>query len=224
MKRFVVAGLVLLLAGACAAKPLHGDAHATTESQPDESHSQGWNSHIDSAYSPDAIMASFLDMVRSMFVSDEPAAKTVAELADNAPGNVSMLVNGVKRADLQAVIGDPNWEATIFCPSNKAFRAALLKLKIKITDLYTDKTALLNILSYHTVPGTALSAADLKDGQELTTASQHKLTVHVDKVAGTSIAGASDTGTVVAADIRAGKAIVHVIDEVLLPPKPTAEL
>jgi hypothetical protein len=54
-----------------------------------------------------------------MFGSDEPAAKTVAELVDNAPGNVSMLVDGVKRADVQAVIGDPNWEATIFCPTNK---------------------------------------------------------------------------------------------------------
>jgi uncharacterized surface protein with fasciclin (FAS1) repeats len=66
-------------------------------------------------------------------------------------------------------------------PCLQAFRAALLKLKIKITDLYTDKTALLNILSYHTVPGKALTAAELKDGQELTTVSQHKLTVHVNK-------------------------------------------
>jgi hypothetical protein len=31
------------------------------------------------------------------------------------------------------------------------------------------------------VPGKAMTAAELKDGQELTTASQHKLTVHVDK-------------------------------------------
>eukprot|EP00878_Enallax_costatus_P018259 GHUV01019215.1.p1 GENE.GHUV01019215.1~~GHUV01019215.1.p1 ORF type:complete len:242 (+),score=83.05 GHUV01019215.1:70-726(+) len=218
MKLFAVAALVLLVAGASvSAKPFNVGAQVTAESQPEES-------HISSAYSPDAIMVSVLDMLRSMFVADEPAAKTVAELADNAPANVSMLVNGVKRADLQAVIGDPNWEATIFCPSNKAFRAALFKLKIKITDLYSDKTAQLNILSYHTVPGKALAAADLKDGQELTTASQHKLTVHVDKVKGTTIAGDSDAGSVVAADIRAGKAIIHVIDEVLLPPKPTAEL
>jgi uncharacterized surface protein with fasciclin (FAS1) repeats len=72
-------------------------------------------------------------------------------------------------------------DATSLRCCSQAFRAALLKLKIKITDLYTDKTALLNILSYHTVPGNAMTAADLKDGQELTTASQHKLTVHVDK-------------------------------------------
>ncbi|WIA13144.1 hypothetical protein OEZ85_006738 [Tetradesmus obliquus] len=225
MKLFVVAGLVLLLAGSfVSAKPIQADTQVPTDTQPDESPSQAWASSVNSAYSADGIMSSVLDMIRSMFGGDEPAAKTVAELADHAPGNVSMLVNGVKRADLQAVIGDPNWEATIFCPTNRAFRAALLKLKIKITDLYTDKTALMNILSYHTVPGPALTAGQLKDGQQLTTVSQHTLTVHVDKVEGTSIAGASDTGKVVAADIKAGKTVIHVIDEVLLPPKPSAEL
>ncbi|WIA33292.1 hypothetical protein OEZ86_006432 [Tetradesmus obliquus] len=225
MRLFVVAALVLLLAGSfVSAKPIQADTQVPTDSQPDESPSQAWASSINSAYSADGIMSSVLDMIRSMFGDDEPAAKTVAELADHAPGNVSMLVNGVKRADLQAVIGDPNWEATIFCPTNRAFRTALLKLKIKITDLYTDKTALMNILSYHTVPGPALTAGQLKDGQQLTTVSKHTLTVHVDKVEGTSIAGASDTGKVVAADIKAGKTVIHVIDEVLLPPKPSAEL
>lgn len=35
--------------------------------------------------------------------------------------------------------------------------------------------------SYHTIPGQALAAADLKDGQTLTTISQQQLTVKVDK-------------------------------------------
>jgi hypothetical protein len=35
--------------------------------------------------------------------------------------------------------------------------------------------------SYHTIPGKALAAHDLKDGQQLTTVSQHTLTVKVDK-------------------------------------------
>jgi uncharacterized surface protein with fasciclin (FAS1) repeats len=37
------------------------------------------------------------------------------------------------------------------------------------------------LCSYHTIPGKAVAAADLKDGQELTTISQHKLTVKVNK-------------------------------------------
>jgi hypothetical protein len=59
--------------------------------------------------------------------------------------------------------------------------------------------------SYHTVPGKALGAGDLKDGQQLTTWSKHQVTVKVDKVAGTLIQGASDTAKVLAADISAGK-------------------
>lgn len=63
----------------------------------------------------------------------------------------------------------------------QAFRAALVKLKLSLEDLYVDKTALTNILSYHVVGGSAMFAGDLKDGQELTTVSQQKLTVKVDK-------------------------------------------
>jgi hypothetical protein len=37
------------------------------------------------------------------------------------------------------------------------------------------------VCSYHTIHGKAIAAADLKDGQELTTISQHKLTVKIDK-------------------------------------------
>jgi hypothetical protein len=111
--------LFLLTGASASAKPLQDNAQVTTDTQPDESAPHAWASSINSAYSADGIMASVLDMIRSMIGADEPFAKTVAELADHAPGNVSMLVNGVKRAQLQAMIGDPNWEATIFCPTNK---------------------------------------------------------------------------------------------------------
>jgi hypothetical protein len=130
---------VLFPAGASAsAKPIQADAHATTDTQPDDSTSQAWSSSINSAYAADGIMSSFLDMVRSMFGSDQPAAKTVAELADNAPGNVSMLVNGVKRAELQTVIGDPNWEATIFCPTNRVrgYKRKPLRKRVRLRIAY----------------------------------------------------------------------------------------
>lgn len=40
---------------------------------------------------------------------------------------------------------------------------------------------LLHVCSYHTIQGKAVAAADLKDGQQLTTISQHKLTVKINK-------------------------------------------
>lgn len=65
--------------------------------------------------------------------------------------------------------------------SAQAFRLALLKLKITPAQLYADKTTLTNILSYHVISNQALAIGDLKDGQELTTVSQQKITVKVDK-------------------------------------------
>lgn len=45
-------------------------------------------------------------------------AKTVAELAQGAPGNMSIMIDGVERANLHNAIADPNFEATIFAPTN----------------------------------------------------------------------------------------------------------
>eukprot|EP00877_Chromochloris_zofingiensis_P003109 jgi/Chrzof1/1279/Cz10g01010.t1 len=154
---------------------------------------------------------------------DEPAAKTVADLAAHAPGNISILINGVNRADLQTILANPGWKATIFAPTNRAFEAALLKLKLTPVQLYADKTALTNILSYHVIHDQAITVADFEDGQELTTVQQGKLTVHVDKVAGTTIQGASETAKIIAADIKAGEAVIHVVDSVLLPPPPPSK-
>jgi uncharacterized surface protein with fasciclin (FAS1) repeats len=169
----------------------------------------------------------FIALIKMLLGSGDASmnadASTVAELAANAPGNMSILVDGVERAGLHTAIADPNFEATIFAPTNWAFEVALVKLKITPAQLWTDKTALTNLLSYHTIQGKALSAADLHDGMKLKTVSQHELTVKVDKVAGTIIQGAGGDAKVLAADICAGKTIIHVIDTVLVPPKPTTE-
>ncbi|KAF8067409.1 MCM5 [Scenedesmus sp. PABB004] len=164
----------------------------------------------------------FLELLQAWLTAGNDAA-TVAELAATAPGNMSMLLNAVDRAGLSAPIADPAFTATVLCPTNKAFRAALLKLKITPVELWADKTRLVDILSGHLIHGTALAVADLKDGQELTTLNKHKLKVHVDKVAGTSFQGASETAQVIAADLKGGKSIIHIVDTVLLPPiKPSA--
>lgn len=164
----------------------------------------------------------FYDLFKSLMDGgDEPTSPTVADLAQHAPGNMSILINAVNRADLQTVIADPEFTATIFCPTNKAFRLALLKLKLTPEQLYADKTALTNILSLHVINGQALSVGDLKDGQEIETVSKQKLTVHVDKVDGTRIQAGDDIAQVLAGDVKAGKSIIHIVDAVLIPPKPS---
>ncbi|GBF94457.1 hypothetical protein Rsub_06991 [Raphidocelis subcapitata] len=43
---------------------------------------------------------------------------------------MSILINALPRADLNPTIADPNFKATILAPTNRAFEAALLKLKL----------------------------------------------------------------------------------------------
>ena len=73
------------------------------------------------------------------------------------------------------------------------------------------------------IAGQALKVTDIKDGAEVETVSKHKLKLHVDKVKGTEVQGATETAKVVAGDLSAGQSVVHVVDAVLLPPaKPSA--
>jgi len=74
-----------------------------------------------------------------------------------------------------------------------------------------NKEKLAKILTYHVVSGETM-AADLEDGQELTTVegSTLKVTVEDGKV---TVGGANVTS----ADISASNGVIHVIDKVLLP-------
>jgi len=74
-----------------------------------------------------------------------------------------------------------------------------------------NKSNLSKILTYHVVSGKTM-AADLKDGQELTTVEGSKLKVTVTD--GMVTVG---NAKVIAADIVASNGVIHVIDKVLLP-------
>ena len=73
------------------------------------------------------------------------------------------------------------------------------------------KQKLSKILTYHVVSG-KMKAADLKDGQELTTVEGSKLKVMVKD--GKVMVGNAKVTT---ADISASNGVIHVIDKVLLP-------
>lgn len=98
---------------------------------------------------------------------------------------------------------------TVFAPTDAAFAAiqgdvdTLLKPE--------NKAKLTDILTYHVVSGNAM-AADLEDGQELTTVQGGKLkvTINGDNV---MIGDAQVT----MADVEASNGVVHVIDKVLMP-------
>ena len=74
-----------------------------------------------------------------------------------------------------------------------------------------------SILLYHVVPGVAAFSTDLSDGQVLPTASPDGLELIVDLEGGVFIESVGSTVEVIAFDIAACGAVIHVIDEVLLP-------
>lgn len=106
---------------------------------------------------------------------------------------------------------------TVFAPTNAAFSklpAATLANLMKPA----MKSQLAGILSYHVVEG-SVKAADLTDGQKITTVTGGTLTVSKrgDSVMIKDAKGGSATVTM--ADIEATNGIVHSIDSVLMPSK-----
>ncbi len=98
---------------------------------------------------------------------------------------------------------------TVFAPTDAAFAAIQSDVDTLLKP--ENKAKLANILTYHVVSGEAM-AADLEDGQELTTVQGGKLKVSI-KDGKVMINGAHVTS----ADVHASNGVVHVIDKVILP-------
>ncbi|WP_243635885.1 fasciclin domain-containing protein [Hymenobacter edaphi] len=135
------------------------------------------------------------------------------DIVDNAVNSKdhTTVVAAVKAAGLVETLKGAG-PFTVFAPTNAAFEAlpagtvdGLLKPE--------SKAKLTKVLTYHVVPG-ALKAADLTDGQELTTVEGEKLKVSV-KDGKVMVGGA----TVTIPDVVSSNGVTHVVDKVLLPAK-----
>jgi uncharacterized surface protein with fasciclin (FAS1) repeats len=98
---------------------------------------------------------------------------------------------------------------TVFAPTDAAF--ADIQSSVDTLLKPENKSELANVLTYHVVSGKG-HAADLSDGQELTTVQGGKLLVSMKD--GKVMIG---NATVIAADVEASNGVIHVIDKVLLP-------
>ncbi len=138
------------------------------------------------------------------------------DIVDNAAGSAdhTTLVAAVKAAGLVETLKSAG-PFTVFAPTNAAFD----KLPAgTVNSLVTPemKPTLTKILTYHVVPG-RLMAADLKDGQTLTTVEGETLTV---LVKGTSVMLKDAKGgmsTVTIPNVVSSNGITHVVDTVLMP-------
>ena len=140
------------------------------------------------------------------------------DIVDNAAGSSdhTTLVAALKAAGLVETLKSAG-PFTVFAPTNAAFDklptgtvASLLTPEMKPT--------LTKILTYHVVSG-RLMAADLKDGQVLTTVQGEQLTV-MKNAGGVMLKDAKGGMAKVAiADAVSSNGVTHVIDTVLMPAK-----
>ena len=138
----------------------------------------------------------------------QPAGKDIVATAQ-ATKDLSTLVAAVTAADLVKTLqGEGPY--TVFAPTNEAF--ADIQSTVDTLLMPENKDDLTNVLTYHVVPGT-YTAADLTDGQELTTVQGEKLKVSID---GDTVKVGD--ATVAQADVTTSNGVVHVIDTVLVPP------
>lgn len=140
--------------------------------------------------------------------SEAAATNDIVATATEA-GSFSTLLTAVEAAGLvETLQGEGPF--TVFAPTDEAFAALP---EGTLDGLLADPEALEQILLYHVVPGEV-------------TADQVVGLTSADTVQGSSIAIAvedgtvrlNDSATVVTTDVMASNGVIHVIDQVILPP------
>jgi uncharacterized surface protein with fasciclin (FAS1) repeats len=141
-----------------------------------------------------------------------PAAAQDEDIVATAMGaeQFSTLVELVSAAGLvETLQGEGPF--TVFAPTNDAF-TALTKGAIDTLTAPENREALVQILTYHVVPGAVLSG-DLEDGMSVETIEGSAVTIGVGD--GVTV----NDATVVTPDIAASNGVIHAIDMVLMPPE-----
>jgi len=146
---------------------------------------------------------------------DDMAQKSIVEIASDDE-SFSILVDALTKADLVTTL-EGEGPYTVFAPTNEAFENLFATLGVDgIDDLSAE--ALTPILLYHVVNTKAMSS-DLENGyitsMSTFTPDDTGASILVSLDDGVMLNGSS---SVISADIEASNGVVHVIDEVILPP------
>jgi uncharacterized surface protein with fasciclin (FAS1) repeats len=140
-----------------------------------------------------------------------PAFAADMDIVDTAvgAGNFTTLVAAVQAAGLvETLKGEGPF--TVFAPTDAAF-AALPEGTVEDLLKPENKDKLTAILTYHVVSGKVMST-DLTEGMTAATVNGADVTVTLD--GGAKVNGAA----ISTADIEATNGVIHVIDEVIMPP------
>jgi len=137
---------------------------------------------------------------------------TVFDVARNA--GFGTLVAAIEAADLTGALDHPDDTYTVFAPTDEAFAALG---QDTINALLADQAALRNILLYHVLPGTVVTAEQATGLVGIDVGTGNGQNVQFSQRDGGLFVNDS---AIISADIPAVNGIIHVIDTVLLPPTP----
>ena len=146
-------------------------------------------------------------MIDKVILPPKPPVKA-KDIVDIASESAKTLAAAVTAAGLVETLQGTG-PFTVFAPTDAAFAA----IQKDVDNLLKpeNKAKLSKVLTYHVVSGKAM-AADLKDGQMITTVEGSKLKVSI-KNGKVMINNAN----VISADIPASNGVIHVIDKVVMP-------
>ncbi|MDG2418090.1 MAG: fasciclin domain-containing protein, partial [Saprospiraceae bacterium] len=139
-------------------------------------------------------------------------SQTVMSIIEDSPDH-NTLESLINSAGLNATLSGTG-TFTVFAPTDAAFAALDPSLVATLTGDPSGK--LTKALLYH-VLGAEVMSSDLSDGQTATTLFGQDITVTINNMMEVFI----NTAQVTAPDLDATNGVVHVIDEVILPPNVT---
>jgi len=136
--------------------------------------------------------------------------QSIVQLAQAQPNLTSLVTALTKFPDLVSTLsGTGNF--TVFAPTNDAFTALLATIgQTSINDV--PETVLKSLLQYHVITSGTLLSTQLTAG-DVVTANTESISVTT-----TGDIKLNGSAKVLTADVRANNGVVHIIDQVLVPP------
>ena len=152
-------------------------------------------------------------VIDAVLLPPTPPSNTVVDIIVNSDDHTLLEAAVIEAGLVEALSGEGPF--TVFAPNDAAVVALTEALGITAEELLALPN-LGEILQYHVV-GASAYAADLSDGQMITTLLGEDVTVSI-----TDEGVMINNAMVIVADIAADNGVVHVIDAVLLPPTANA--
>jgi uncharacterized surface protein with fasciclin (FAS1) repeats len=140
--------------------------------------------------------------------------QNVVQVAQGNP-DLSILAEAVVAADLAGTLSAPG-PYTVFAPTNAAFAALLTELGVTKAELLANKPLLTAVLQYH-VLGAKVAKAQIPLGKAITPLAGGFFKIDLVGADVVITDGRNRTSKIIATDIAASNALVHVVDKVILP-------